>query len=786
MDKIKKAALRDLKKVKSITNIISDIQRTCNLFSKENAVMEVRILKAGNDGTISGYYTNYEKLAKDISYYNGKYNIYFVMNDINKGLLARANNRLITRVSSTTKDEHVIQRSWMLIDIDAKRHSGISSTDSEKNSAAHKLKKVMDFLKDHSFPDPIICDSGNGWHALYKIDLPNNEEIKELIKDFLKTLSIFFDDDKGEVDQTVFNASQLTKLYSTIATKGDSTADRPHRSSYIHKIPGELKLVSMKQIQTIISMFPKAVSKRNTIPSGFNLDNWINSNNLRVEKQVPISDGTKYILEVCPFNPEHGHDSAIILSNNGPIAFTCFHNGCSGNNWHALREMVEPGCYDQKQVQTNPNEKQDNKFQTIDAGTLSSTPIAPIKYVISATLSVGLHLLAGAPKMGKSWLIIWICLQIARGRMVWGQKTAQGSTLYLCLEDSLNRIQTRMNIILHGEEAPSNVHFAIIAKSINDGLLDQVNNWMLLHPDTQLIAIDTLQKVRAHSSSNNMYANDYQDASQLKQLADKHGIAILLVQHLRKMQDDDVFNTVSGTTGLTGCADSTFILKKDTRQSQEATLHATGRDIEDMELLLKFNKSICTWELISTDAVSFKEEKEFNENPLIIAVTRMMTNKQYWNGTALGLLIELDKCTEEDLPPTPSALTRGLNKLKTRLKDNHIKYLCNKKAKGTFITLEYIPPLPPLSPQTLEAKALHGNDSANTISPLSPLFNSFNSKNVDSCDIVMISEKTDNLDPARVSGGSGGNGDNGGNGGNTKEENDDDCVIKAYELELTV
>lgn len=403
----------------------------------------------------------------------------------------------------------------------------------------------------------------------------------------------------------------------------------------------------------------------------------------------------------------------------------------------------------------NPQQTLNNKFQTIDASTLSNTSLDPIRYVISSTISVGLHLLAGAPKLGKSWLIIWMCLQIARGRQVWGQETMQGTTLYLCLEDNLNRIQYRMNIVLHGEAAPDNVHFAIVAKSINDGLLEQIKNWMILHPDTRLIAIDTLQKVRGQHRTDNMYANDYQDASQLKLLADKHGIAILLVHHLRKMLDNDVFNMVSGSTGLTGCVDSTFVLKKEDRQSQEATLYATGRDIEDMELLLKFNKSICTWELISTDAESFKEEKEFNENPLVIAVTKMLADKRNWNGKALDLLVELRKYSDDDLPTTPNVLTRKLNDFKNRLKNKHIKYLNNQKSSGTFITLEYTSPLSPLSPQPPEPKALQEHYNITIVSPLSPLNHNCNNNNGDSGDIVAICEKTDNLDTARVCGGNG-------------------------------
>ena len=218
------------------------------------------------------------------------------------------------------------------------------------------------------------------------------------------------------------------------------------------------------------------------------------------------------------------------------------------------------------------------QLQTIDADTLLSTTLPPTRFIIDRLLPQGLHILAGAPKVGKSWLALWLCLQVAQGTSVWDFPTHRGTVLYLCLEDSLTRIQSRLFQIT--DDAPEALHFATIAAGIGEGLEEQLTNFLTQHPDTSLVVIDTLQRIRTGSDSGNPYANDYRDISVLKALADKHHIAILLIHHLRKMNDDDPMNMISGTTGISGATDSNFVLKERRRGSGEATLYCTGRDIE--------------------------------------------------------------------------------------------------------------------------------------------------------------------------------------------------------------
>lgn len=250
------------------------------------------------------------------------------------------------------------------------------------------------------------------------------------------------------------------------------------------------------------------------------------------------------------------------------------------------------------------------KLETMDAETLMTTPMQPLKFIVQGLIPQGLHVLAGSPKIGKSWLALCICLQVSKGEKVWEFETAKSEVLYLCLEDSFSRIQSRLFEIT--DEAPPTLHFAIMSDAIGNGLEKQIENFISEHPNTGLIVIDTLQKVRKTVSSNvNPYAADYDDINALKQIADQYKIAIVLVHHLRKTGDSDPLNMISGTSGIAGGADTNFVLQKDKRTENTATLICTGRDIEGRELFLEFNRYTFVWELMSPiiiDALIIPEE----------------------------------------------------------------------------------------------------------------------------------------------------------------------------------
>ena len=142
-----------------------------------------------------------------------------------------------------------------------------------------------------------------------------------------------------------------------------------------------------------------------------------------------------------------------------------------------------------------------NRLQTIDADTLQSTAYEPVSFVVDDLLPQGLHLLAGAPKIGKSWLALWLAVTVAKGEAVWGMGVKQGTTLYLCLEDSFQRIQSRLFDLT--EDAPPTLHFAVMSQQLHNGLVEQIEQFLKEHPQTRLIVIDTLQRIRTAGNDAN-------------------------------------------------------------------------------------------------------------------------------------------------------------------------------------------------------------------------------------------------------------------------------------------
>ena len=241
----------------------------------------------------------------------------------------------------------------------------------------------------------------------------------------------------------------------------------------------------------------------------------------------------------------------------------------------------------------------ENEMIAVDGETLWGLEFAVQRFCIRSLLPQGLCILGGAPKIGKSWLMLDWCIRIAKGEPIWGMETTQGTTLYLCLEDTLPRVQHR--IYCMSEEATPNVYFAAAAGTLTGDLESQISSFLLLHPDTILIVVDTYQMVRGNSNEPS-YGGDYQDMQKLKRIADEYNITVLLVHHLRKQGDRDPLNRLSGTTGISGAVDAVFVLDRKERAQNAALLVCTGRDVEYRELELRFSKERCVWDLLSDSA----------------------------------------------------------------------------------------------------------------------------------------------------------------------------------------
>ena len=324
------------------------------------------------------------------------------------------------------------------------------------------------------------------------------------------------------------------------------------------------------------------------------------------------------------------------------------------------------------------------KLDTIDADTLLGIPYEPLSFIVEDLLPQGLHLLAGAPKIGKSWLALWLCLRVAQGESLWNFATKPCEVLYLCLEDSFQRIQSRLLDLT--EDAPSTLHFAVMSEQLHSGLVEQMEQFLREHPATGLVVIDTLQRVRTVNSDANAYASDYRDIGVLKSLADRYRIAILLIHHLRKLNDEDPMNMISGTTGLSGATDSNFVLRRSKRRENTATLYCTGRDIPYRELSLEFDSESHVWDLISDDC----GEETQSCSRLIFLLSALLREQPELCAPAKTLLEKIDPDGVEGM--TPNSFSHKLRKsvdalrrsgiVVTFRKSNGERLICLKRADG--------------------------------------------------------------------------------------------------------
>lgn len=316
------------------------------------------------------------------------------------------------------------------------------------------------------------------------------------------------------------------------------------------------------------------------------------------------------------------------------------------------------------------------KLQTVDADALLCEPLEKPKFVVDGLIPAGSTLFCGTQKIGKSWLMLKLCLCVSEGKPLWDMPTAEGDVLYLCLEDTFSRIQDRLFKLT--DEASGRLHFAVASCKLSDGLIVQLEEYLKDYPDSRLIVIDTLQKVRT-DSKDNAYASDYGDISLIKEFADRHSLAVIVVHHIRKQKDSDVFNMVSGTTGLTGSADTTFVLEKENRASDTAKLYVTGRDTPYQEFILRFRD--CSWELVERKTQEQLAKEAIPQ--VLFRVVEFMQDKTKWSGTATELTEAMGE-TET----VPAVITKWLNEYRTTfLSENGIGYQYSRKKEGRQIVL---------------------------------------------------------------------------------------------------
>ena len=317
--------------------------------------------------------------------------------------------------------------------------------------------------------------------------------------------------------------------------------------------------------------------------------------------------------------------------------------------------------------------------------TVSMTELYQTSYgirtpIIDGLLYTGAYILAGAPKIGKSFLVAQIAYHVSTGKKLWGLDVHQGTVLYLALEDDYQRILSRM-FMMYGVEDSENLYFATVANKIGNGLDEQLEYFIKAHPYTKLIIIDTMQKIREVSGEAYSYASDYEIIGKLKKFADKHQICVMVVHHTRKQPAGDTFEMISGTTGLLGCADGSLLMQKKKRTALEATIDVVGRDQQDQILYISKDPDTQIWNLERMETELHKEPPD----KTLEAIAKLVNSEQpEWTGTPSELADALN------IGMAANALTKYLNIKCSKLKDEYsISYENKARHSGRRVVLTY-------------------------------------------------------------------------------------------------
>ena len=320
-----------------------------------------------------------------------------------------------------------------------------------------------------------------------------------------------------------------------------------------------------------------------------------------------------------------------------------------------------------------------DQLHTLSHSELMDTTFQPKAQIINNFLYAGTYLFAGAPKVGKSFFMAQLGYHVSSGLPLWEYPVHKGTVLYLALEDTYTRLQKRLSR-MYGTDSITGLYFSIHANSLTDGLDLQLKGFAKAHKDTKLIIIDTLQKIRDIRGEKFSYASDYDMITKLKKVSDEHNICILLVHHTRKQAADDCFETISGTNGLLGAADGSFVMRKERRTDNKAVMDIVGRDQQDQRYYLLFEQEKCLWQLIKTESELWKEPPD----PLLESIAKILTPEYpKWQGSATDLINKL-----KVMDIQPNVLSRHLNVSADRLWNEYtIRLETSRKHSGRQINL---------------------------------------------------------------------------------------------------
>ena len=659
-----------------------EVRKAIATLQAPGGVFEVRVLGTAKKDILSGYFRDTETLLKAFDTIDlRKRNVYITLGELKEDCFSRAQSERFLQSPQTSSDTEITRYRWLFVDLDPVRTAGVSSTEQELQDARDLAGVVYGYMQSLGFPEPVKAMSGNGVHLLYRIDIPNDETGRALIEKCLKVLASVFNSDKVKIDTTNSNPSRICKLHGTLAQKGTSTKERPHRMSLIESIPDTIQITDKATLQKLASELPDDTPPDYRRRGGdsqqeFDLLDFMARNGMTYEEDS--NDRARiFKLDQCPFDPSHkAGDAKIFWYKNGAIAFKCHHNSCNRYKWQDVRIKYEPDAYTRKEdddaridagyrehmrkkseeaaaksmvPQKQEPQKKEQKIRKLKkAEDLMEKDLPePVVYIgVGDELPIlmeGTCILSAKPKLGKSWLALGMCLAVANGEDFLGYKTKKCSTLYLDLETSESLQQKRLRKALHGEPVPKNFYLDTETNSLENGFIEQIEAYLKEDPEIGLVVIDVFQIIRSPSKSTKEteYEHAYRDITPLNELAQKHHISIILVCHDRKAVDpDDPFSNILGSTGLQGAATQMMVMFR-RRKADPIHISIKGKTIDGLpELDVRLEQA--QWSVVDAiDSENLERTaalEEYRSSDIRRAVVEIVNKEDGWRGRCSELI----------------------------------------------------------------------------------------------------------------------------------------------------
>jgi len=524
------------------------------LLRGNGGITEVRVIVPGRGVILAGYFNRARALVRALADCSDQLNdasVFTTLNPVNPALLTKSPNRL-ARFKTLARDADILNRRWFPIDVDPVRPAGVSSTVAELQAARRKRDEVVAYLRLQGWGDPVLAVSGNGAHALYRLDLPNAPEVSALIERALKALDARFSDDVAKVDTAVGNASRIWKLYGTTARKGVSTKARPHRRSYIETAPGRLFPISRGCLHKLADQAPVTTGRLTQaewpILAAVRERGWF------LGTKAPGQHAIN-----CPWSDQHttdgGPTEAMLFEpspeNGHRGGFKCFHDHCAERNLGDVIGLVAPDA-----VQL-----------------LCMSDISPeeVHWLWHPWIPRGkLTLVEGDPGLGKSHLTLQFGTAVSHGHGLPGMlKTAPANTLLLTAEDGLgDTVRPRLDAMKADVSKIFPLTGPLVFNAVGLAQLEQA----IQDTSARLVVVDPLVAYLDATMDLNRANETRAITKQLAAIAERQDCAIVLVRHLTKSGKDRAIYRGLGSIDFTASCRSAMLVGSDPNDPTRAAL----------------------------------------------------------------------------------------------------------------------------------------------------------------------------------------------------------------------